>query len=134
MYTWRHYQGAPKQFTDPPCGTNGDGYITNSGSAFTSGSTELAEFEAIPNSTTGWVEITDVNERDSDINPNCGNPDLIQDDDGGDFAYFNIVDPTPTNPSSGDEYILLRFRLAQSPNGNFGYNFLFENQWTHSIF
>lgn len=105
---------------------DGDGYITETGGAFTSGTTELAEFEIIPNSTTGWLPIQDVSETDSDITPNCGNSDLIQDDDGGDFAFYNIIDPTPASPSNGDEYILFRFRLAKSPNGNFGYNFLID--------
>lgn len=105
---------------------NSDSYITESGGAFTGGTSELAEFEIIPNSTTGWIEIQDVNEIDSDITPNCGNSDLIQDNDGGDFAYYNIIDPTPGIPSNGDEFILLRFRLSQSPNGNFGYNFLVD--------
>lgn len=105
---------------------DGDGYITESGSTFTSGTTEAAEFEIIPNSTSGWVEVQDVNESDSDITPSCGNPDLVQDDDGGDFAYYNIVDPSPASPTSGDEYIVFRFRLSQSPNGNFGYNFLVD--------
>lgn len=105
---------------------DGDGYITETGGVFTSGTTERAEFEVIPNSTTGWLEIQDVSEVDSDITPNCGNSDLLQDNDGNDFAFYNIIDPTPGNPSDGDEYILFRFRLAQSPNGNFGYNFLVD--------
>ncbi|MCP9237427.1 T9SS type A sorting domain-containing protein [Lewinella sp. JB7] len=105
---------------------DGDGYITESGAVFTSGTTEMAEFETIPNSTSGWFEVPDVSEVDSDITPNCGNPDLIQDADGGDYAFFNIIDPTPGIPTSGDEYILLRFRLAQPPQGNFGYNFLVD--------
>ena len=104
-----------------------DGYITETGSAFPNGTTEMSEFEILPNSITGWVEIQDVSETDSDITPNCGNSDLIQDDDGGDFAFYNIIDPTPLVPSGGDEYIIFRFRLAKSPNGNFGYNFLVDN-------
>lgn len=105
---------------------DGDSYITETGGSFTSGTTELVEFEIIPNSTTGWIAMQDIGETDSDITPNCGNPDLVQDDDGGDFAFYNIIDPTPANPSDGDEYILIRFRLAKSPNGNFGYNFLVD--------
>lgn len=105
---------------------DGNGYISDNGDPFSSGTTEMAEFEPIPNSTTGWNAIQDVSEVDSDITPNCGNPDLIQDDDGGDFAFYNIIDPTPGTPSNGDEYILFRFRLAKSPNGNFGYNFLVD--------
>ena len=105
---------------------NLDGYISNSGSAFTSDTTEKIEFETIPNSTTGWISIIDVSEKSGDVTPVCGNSDLLPDGNGGDFAFYNIVDPTPLSPSSGDEYIILRFRLAQSPNGNFGYNFLFD--------
>ncbi|NJB87161.1 hypothetical protein GGR26_002938 [Lewinella marina] len=75
---------------------------------------------------TGWQEVMDINEIHSDITPTCGNSDLITDDDGGDFAYYNIIDPTPATPTNGDEYILFRLRLAQSPNGNFGYNFLVD--------
>lgn len=105
---------------------NSDGFITSSGAAFVNGIDEMSEFEAVANSVTGWVEIQDVSEVSSDITPNCGNPDLIIDDDGGDFAFYNIIDPTPLSASSGDEYIVLRFRLAKSPNGNFGYNFLFD--------
>lgn len=103
-----------------------DGYITESGDTFTSGTTELAEFEIIPNSVTGWISIIDIDEVGSDVTPSCGNSDLIQDDDGGDFAYYNIIDSTPVAPTSGDEYILFRFRLAKSPQGNFGYNFLVD--------
>ncbi|MFK7807425.1 MAG: T9SS type A sorting domain-containing protein [Saprospiraceae bacterium] len=110
---------------------DGDGWITETGASFTSGTTERIEFEIIPTSVTGWVEVQDVSEIDSDITPNCGNSDLIQDGDGGDFAYYNIVDPTPLTPTSGDEYILFRFRLAQSPNGNFGYNFLIDTDGTY---
>lgn len=105
---------------------NSDGFITSSGAAFMNGVDEMSEFEAVANSVTGWVEIQDISEVSSDITPNCGNPDLITDDDGGDFAFYNIIDPTPLSASSGDEYIVLRFRLAKSPNGNFGYNFLFD--------
>ncbi|MBB4078810.1 hypothetical protein GGR28_001427 [Lewinella aquimaris] len=105
---------------------DGDGYITESGTEFTSGTTERAEFEVIPTSVSGWFEVPDYGEVDSDITPNCGNPDLIQDADGGDFAFYNIIDPTPATPANGDEYILFRFRLAQPPNGNFGYNFLVD--------
>ena len=107
---------------------DGDGYITESGGAFTSGTTERDEFELLPNSTTGWVKLFDVSETTGDIQTGaqCGNPDLVPDDDGGDFAFYNIVDPTPLQPANGDAYIMLRFRLAQAPNGNFSYNFLID--------
>lgn len=105
---------------------DGDGYISESGGAFTSDTTEMAEFENIANSVTSWVAIQDVSETNADITPNCGNSDLVSDNNGGDFAFYNIIDPTPGTPSNGDEYILFRFRLAKSPNGNFGYNFLID--------
>ena len=120
--TQAHSSSTYDNYLDP----DGDGYITESGAAFTNGTTELSEFEILPNSTTGWIEIQDVSETGSDITPNCGNPDLITDNNGGDFSFYNIIDPTPGAPTSGDEFITLRFRLAKSPNGNFGYNFLFD--------
>lgn len=109
-------------FLDP----DADGYISETGAAFTSDTTEMIEFEVIPNSTTGWISITDVSETDKDVTPACGNTDLVNDRNGGDFAFYNILDPTPGSPTSGDEYIIMRFRLSQDPNGNFGYNFLFD--------
>ncbi len=109
-------------FLDP----DADGYISESGAAFTSDTTELIEFEVIPYSTTGWIAITDVSETDGDLTPTCGNTDLVNDKNGGDFAFYNIIDTTAGSPNSGDEYIIIRFRLAKDPNGNFGYNFLFD--------
>ena len=66
----------------------GDGYITESGSAFTSGTTERDEFELLPNSVTGWVKLVDVSETSGDTQTGgtCNNPDLTTDDDGGDFG------------------------------------------------
>ncbi len=119
--------GAYSTYLDP----DADGWITTSGAAFTGGTTEAVEFEPIPASVTGWIELVDVSETNSDVNPGCGNADLITDDDGGDFAYYNIVDPTPTSPTSGDEVMLIRFRLANTPNGSFGYNFLFDTDMTY---
>ncbi|NNE29739.1 MAG: hypothetical protein HKN16_08880 [Saprospiraceae bacterium] len=112
---------------------DGDGFITESGSSFTSGTTELAEFEILANSTTGWIALVDGGEVAGDVNPNCGNSDLIQDDNGSDFGFFNIIDPSPLSPVSGDEMILFRFRLAQSPNGNFGYNFLVDTDGSYGL-
>ncbi len=119
--------GAYSTYLDP----NADGWITTSGAAFTGGTTEAVEFEPIPASVTGWIELVDVSETNGDVNPICGNSDLITDDDGGDFAYYNIVDPTPLAPTSGDEVMLIRFRLANIPNGSFGYNFLFDTDMTY---
>ena len=112
---------------------DGDGYITESGSSFSSDTTEMAEFEVLANSTSGWVKLIDVSETGKDITPNCGNPDLTTDKNGSDFAYYNIVDPTPGSPSNGDEHMIIRFRLADAPNGNFGYNFLIDIDTAYGI-
>ncbi|WP_116127229.1 T9SS type A sorting domain-containing protein [Lewinella sp. IMCC34183] len=105
-----------------------DGFITESGAAFTSGTTEISEFEVIPGSVRGWSEMADVDETGSDVTPKCGNVDLVADDDGGGYGYYNIVDPTPGTPTSGDEYLLLRFRIGSDPGtANYGYNFLIDN-------
>ena len=122
------YIGTPhtSSFFNAMLDPDGDRYITETGASFTSGTTEAAEFELIPTSVTGWVPLVDVSEASGDITPACGNADLITDDDGGDFAYYNVIDPTPSLPTSGDEYILFRFRLAKAPNGSFGYNFLID--------
>ena len=119
--------GAYSSYLNP----DGDGFITASGAAFTSDTTEAAEFKNIPASTSGWVKLVDVNEVSGDVTPNCGSADLVTDNNGGDFAYYNIVDPTPASPSSGDEAMLVRFRLAKVPNGSFGYNFLIDSDMSY---
>ena len=110
---------------------NGDGYITKSDVApqtpFSSGTTEAAEFEVIPNAVSGWIEIFDVAEANGDITPACSNVDIVEDADGGGIGYWTTVDPTPTAPTSGDETILFRVRIANRYSGNFGYNFLVSN-------
>ena len=105
---------------------DGDGFITESGAAFTSGSTELQEFEVLPNSVSGWREMANVDETNSDVAPSCGNTDLVTDDNGGGYGYYNIVDPTPAQPTNGDAYLLVRFRLASFATGKYGYNILLD--------
>ncbi len=119
--TTAHGSGTYTPFLDP----NSNGWITTSGAAFTSTTTELAEFEAPTGSVTGWKEITDVSENGSDITPTCSLTDIAKDGNGGGIGYFNIVDPTPANTANADAYLVLRMRLADVPNnGNWGFNFL----------
>lgn len=106
---------------------NGDGYITKSGGAFTNGFNEIDEFEVHPFSIGGWQELANIDETQSDVNPNCSNVDLIPDDDGGGYGYFTVIDSTPALPQSGDEYLIIRFRTANTlSSGNFAYNILLD--------
>lgn len=103
---------------------DGDGYITESGTAFLSTTDQAPEFEILANSINGWVEIFDVNEASSDVTPSCSNVDISEDADGGGIGWWNMIDPTPGTPRSGDEYLLVRLRISDNYSGNFGYNFL----------
>lgn len=122
-----HASAVYDAYLDP----DGDGFITESGTPFTNGTTEAGSFELIDASVSGWVKLIDISEVSGDVTPVCGNADLITDDDGSDFAYYNIIDPTPGTPSSGDEFMLFRFRLSKAPNGSFGYNFLIDSDMTY---
>lgn len=107
---------------------NGDGYITASGAPFTSGTTELAELGVLPGGVTDWVPIFDLTEAGSDVTPSCSFSDLATDADadGGDFAFWNITDPTPGTPTSGDEHMVLRVRTADAAGGTVGLNVIFS--------
>lgn len=107
---------------------DGDGYITESGGAFISTTNQESEFEILANSINGWVEIFDVNEANSDITPSCSNVDIVEDADGGGIGWWNMIDPTPLTPRSGDEYLIIRLRMADQYSGNFGYNFLLSTE------
>ena len=60
--TTAHTNPAFDALLDP----DADGFVTESGAAFLSGTTEADEFEVIASSVTGWVEIFDSNEAGND--------------------------------------------------------------------
>ena len=104
---------------------NSDGFITASGGAFSTDSTEIDEFELPTGAVGGWVEIYDHSEGSGDISQGCKSLDIVTDANGGGIGYWIAVDPTPTSPQSGDEYLVIRVRVADAPaTGNSGYNYV----------
>ena len=110
--------------TDPQLDPDGDGFITVSGGALTSVTTERSEFEAPTDLVGDWVEIFDVAEANGDVNPICSASDITPDGDGGNAGYWDLTDPTPLAPRSGDEHLVLRMRVADEPQGNAGFSFV----------
>ncbi len=105
-----------------------DGDIVANGSFFSS-SDEFSEFEG--NWTKGYQK---TSEPDNDLSPGCGATDVI-DAGSNQSAYFiGIYDPDgyPTD-ESGNENFLMRIRLADKPNGKFGYSFLIDTDQKYGI-
>ncbi len=111
-----------------------DGDIIASGTTFAACTGELAEFEALTNSSgcsTCQVPWTPVNNDDpqNDLwsGGGCGNTDIVSDVDGNStYAYFTIVDPDGTC-NNGDELIVFRLRISGDFSGNFSFSFLVSN-------
>lgn len=111
-----------------------DGDIVASGTTFTACTGELAEFEALTNSSgcsTCQVPWTPISNDDpqSDLwsGGGCGNTDIVSDVDGNStYAYFTIIDPDGSC-NNGDELIVFRLRISGDFSGNFSFDFLVSN-------
>jgi len=126
------YSGAqtPGEIFEPSSGTStfldpdNDGFITATGSAFTSG-TEQSQFEST------WAaryQIVSEPSGDAATGSPCASTDIV-DEPGEKYAlYTSVYDPDgyPTN-NDGDEYFLVRLRIGKDPgSANFGYSILMD--------
>lgn len=105
-----------------PLNPNGDAWITASGTAFVTDDQTESEiaYIAIP-------QVSSEPSGDLATGSSCGPTDIVDNPStGADGSYFSIQDPDG-NPSSGDELLLFRLRIATDPgNGAFGFSVLVD--------
>lgn len=101
---------------------DGNGWVTSSDSAYLTD--DQAESEI------SWVGIPQVDSEpngDLNVGGSCGTTDIMDDPISGadaSYVYFSDLDGFP---SSGDEYMFYRLRIAKDPgNGNFGFSVLVD--------
>ena len=116
---------------------NGDGFMSNTGGAWTLTNEEVGEFEQLTygsgGANQGWTALTGSeptgldDPNDVAAGGNCGNTDITTDANGGsDYAYYTIVDPDQI-ADNGDEYIAFAMRIADKINGAFTFSFLIDS-------
>lgn len=85
---------------------------------------EINDLNPLNNSISGWVKLNGSDPSGDPVTSGtCGNSDIVDDNDGGDFAYYNVVDPDAI-PDNGNERLAFAVRMANQINGNFGLSFL----------
>ncbi|MGA1374016.1 MAG: hypothetical protein ACO3YQ_04335, partial [Flavobacteriales bacterium] len=104
---------------------NNDGWVTASAVTYTAGNTdESTEFEG-----SGWINVPQMNAEpsgDLDTGANCGSTELVDNPNTPNrVCYVRVIDPNGT-PASGDELLVIRFRVAANPVGAFGYSMLVD--------
>ena len=109
-----------------PLDPNNDGWVTASGVTYTAGNTEEStEFEG-----SGWIIVPQMDPEpsgDLDTGANCGATELVDNPNTSERGcYVRVVDPNGT-PASGDEFLVIRFRVAANPVGAFGYSMLIDS-------
>jgi hypothetical protein len=109
-----------------PLDPNNDGWVTASGVTYTAGNTEEStEFEG-----SGWIIVPQMDPEpsgDLDTGASCGSTELVDNPNTSERGcYVRVVDPNGT-PASGDEFLVIRFRVAANPVGAFGYSMLIDS-------
>ena len=106
---------------------NGDGYITLSGSVFSTYPSiidESVEFEE-----SGWEVIYHSETEptnDLDTGSSCGATEIVDNNNTGQHAaYYRLIDPD-TDATNRNEFLQFRIRLAQASSGAFGFSILLD--------
>ncbi len=130
-------QSGPNSLGNPALlDPNLDGFISKTGVKFSSGTTELSEFEELVGGNScdcevGWKKFagsTDEPDSDTRTAGNCGNTDIVSDDDGGqDHAYYTIIDTDGDCSTTDDLNIVFRIRVADVSSGTFSFEVLVNN-------
>ena len=110
---------------------DGDGWITLSGTTFSTYPTITDESEEFEES--GWTVIFHHSiEPTSDLETgsNCGATEIVDNPNSGkQAAYYRLVD-VDSDPSNRNEFLQFRVRIAQKSTGAFGFSILLDTDQT----
>lgn len=108
-----------------PLDPNNDGFITSTGAGFSAVLTdEMEEFECA-----GWNVVWHKEgepTNDLDTGGCCGATEIVDNPNTNQHAdYFRIEDPD-SDASNRNEQLIIRLRIAQNPQGAYGYSMLID--------
>ena len=108
-----------------PLDPNNDGFITSTGAGFSAVLTdESEEFESAGWNVVWHKEAEPTN--DLDTGGQCGATEIVDNPNTNQHAaYFRIEDPD-SDPSNRNEQLIIRMRIAQNPQGAYGYSMLID--------